>query len=111
MAYDNPAILVPVNAIQASFRLVVVGLNDYEAELMAPLEAAMRSYVESAVSQGIPADEIVHDLRDLSVNDLQGLELSVIRPKIGPTVYSALAFKKQVVATSIAMKRAAAAAF
>ena len=109
MAYDTQAILVPAYAVQAAFRLSVIGLSDYEAELLAPLEASMRSYVEGAVGLGIPADEIASDLREMSNGSLQGLELSVIHPKIGPTVYSALAFKKQVVVAPVVVAKSVSA--
>ncbi len=101
MAYDKPDFLVSAHADQVIFRLAVVGLSDYEAELLAPLEASMRSYVEGAVPLGMSPEDILEDLRDVSKNSFQGLEMSVIRPKIGPVVYSVFGYKKQVVAAPV----------
>ncbi|AOG03447.1 hypothetical protein [Bosea sp. RAC05] len=109
MAYDEPGFLAAAEADQVIFRLAIVGLSDYEAELLAPLEASMRSYVEGAVPLGMSPEDIIEDLRAKSKNSFQGLELSIIRPKIGPVVYSVFGFKKQSVTAPVSAVKSVSA--
>ncbi|BCB22160.1 hypothetical protein [Bosea sp. ANAM02] len=73
------------------FELIVLGLSDYEAELLAPLEAEMRSYVEGAADCGLSEEDMTPDLIELAKGKLQSLEIRRHQPRLGPVRYSCIA--------------------
>ena len=73
------------------FELIVLGLSDYEAELMAPLEAEMRSYVEGAADCGLSEEDMTPDLTELAKGKLQSIEIRRHQPRLGPVRYSCIA--------------------
>lgn len=73
------------------FELIVLGLSDYEAELLAPLEAELRSYVEGAADCGLSEEDMIPDLIALAKGKLHSIEIRRHQPRLGPVRYSCMA--------------------
>lgn len=90
MSYVNhPTVARITESIK--FELIVLGLSDYEADLMAPLEAQMRSYVEGAADCGLSEEDMAPDLVAMAQGKLQSIEIRRHQPRLGPVRYSCIA--------------------